>query len=142
MAEVVIPYVLAGAAVAGYAEQRKAGRESRRASAIQRRLEEAQNLRERRRLVAARQRAEAQAAAAGASSGMAPGSGVVAAEQASIGSQFGANLGFAGELEQLGKQRASFLESAAEHEERALTFQAAGQAVSGGFSAYQQGKKQ
>ena len=121
-------------------QQRQARKESKKAVAIERRAAEVQNLRERKKALAARQRAAAQAAVAGEQAGVGATSGVVLAEQASLGSQFGSNIGFAQELTALNAKRLNALDRANADLSRAGTAEAFGQAITTVSGAYQQAK--
>ena len=129
-----------GSTVISTVQQKKARREEQRAAAIERRAAEVNNLRERKRALAARQRGEAQAAVAGQQSGIGATSGGVLAEQASLGSQFGSNIGFAQELTALNADRLNALERANKAISIASNVQSFGQAVSSVSGAYQEAK--
>lgn len=107
-------------------EQRQARKESQRASRIRRRREAAENLRARQRALAERIRAQAAAQQAGVTTGVGAGASSVQAEVASVGAQFGANVGLASMIEQSSLQEAKALESVAERQQRAQTFGAIG----------------
>ncbi|MCK5017566.1 MAG: hypothetical protein KAS32_10905 [Candidatus Peribacteraceae bacterium] len=128
--------VLAVTTAASFQQQRKARKERQKASAVERRQAEVTNLRSRQKALAERLRAGAEAESAAQAVGIGPGSSVVAAEKATLGSQFGANVGFSQELEQLAAQRTSFLEEAAAKASRAQTFQQVGTIAVQGKQAF------
>ena len=129
---------IAGIATAGsVVQQRKARKEQKRANAVERRQAEVRNIRERKKALASRIRASAEAEAAGETAGIGGGAGVVKAEQASLGSQFGSNVGFAQEIQQLEQERVGFLQSAADASGRAGLFQTVG-GVAQSFGAAKQ----
>ncbi len=121
-APVIALWVGIGSTTVAIAQGVEARKERKKSNAIERRKAEVRNRRAKKRALAERLRASAEAASAGQAAGVGGESSTIVAEQASLGSQFAANVGFASEIEQLSASELAARDRASGYVSRAQTF--------------------